>query len=159
MKKIITTLLLITSCQLMANTGFKVEEIIKSNQEPFGVVFELVEGDKEAWQWAGPLIKKQTEKLRKKYPEISIAIVSHGYEQFALTKNHSRNNPKMLNILENLVSQQGADLHVCGTHSSWYQVSDEDYIDMVDVAISGPAKINDYLNLDYHLIEIINPDL
>lgn len=159
MKKIITLLLLTVNIQILANSHHEIEQIIQSNHEPFGVVFELVEGDKDAWQWAGPLLKSHTDALRKKYPDIAIAIVSHGYEQFQLTKSSAQTNQKTLNILTELVGKQSADLHVCGTHSSWYQVPDEDYIDIVDVAVSGPAKINDYLNLDYQLVELVDPNL
>lgn len=156
MKKIIALLLSVTSCQVFSNIDFEIDQIINSNQEPFGVVFEVVEGDKDAWKWVAPMLEKQTLRLRNKYPEIAIAIVSHGYEQFQLTKSNAKNNQKMTNILKDLVINQNADLHVCGTHSSWYQVSDDEYIDLVDVSISGPAKINDYKNLDYDLVVIDN---
>ena len=154
MKKIIVLLLLIVNVPILANSHDKIEQIVQSGNEPFGVVFELVEGNKEAWEWAGPLLKNHTDTLRKKYPDIAIAIVSHGFEQFQLTKSSAQTNQNSINILTELVNQQNADLHVCGTHSSWYQVPEDGYIDIVDVAISGPAKINDYLNLDYQLVKI-----
>lgn len=134
-----------------------ITQLISANEEPFGVVFELVEGDQDAWQWAAPMVKDFSKQLKKKYPQISIAIVSHGYEQFQLTKKNIKQQNKTFSILKGLVDKGGADLHVCGTHSSWYNVPDEDYIDIVDVAVSGPAKINDYINLDYHLIQLQRP--
>ena len=43
-------------------------------------------------------------------------------------------------------------VHVCGTHASWRGKVDEDFPDYVDVAVSGPAQINDYQALGYELV-------
>jgi hypothetical protein len=52
------------------------------------------------------------------------------------------------------VRKEDVSLHVCGTHSSWYDIPESSYIDIVDVAVSGPAKINDYINLGYQPIQL-----
>ncbi|MBT5165446.1 MAG: DsrE family protein, partial [Candidatus Thioglobus sp.] len=53
---------------------------------------------------------------------------------------------------------ENIDLHVCGAHSSWFGINPDGYIDIVDVAVSGPAKINDYINLGYQPIQLHKPN-
>ena len=95
--------------------------------------------------------------LKAKYPEIEIAVVSHGREQFQLIKKRAKRQKQAISILEELVNQEQVNLHVCGTHSSWYDIPESSYIDIVDVAVSGPAKINDYINLGYQPVQLYKP--
>ncbi len=134
-----------------------VKRLIQSNSAPIGVVFELIESDKRTWQWAAPLIKSLRTQLKEKYPDIEIAVVSHGREQFQLTQKRAKHQKQAISILKDLVIKEGVDLHVCGTHSSWYDIDPNSYLDIVDVAVSGPAKINDYINLGYQPIQLYRP--
>lgn len=134
-----------------------VKRLIQSNSAPTGVVFELIESDKRTWQWAAPLIKSLRTQLKEKYPDIEIAVVSHGREQFQLTQKRAKYQKQAISILEDLVTQEEVDLHVCGTHSSWYDIDPSSYLDFVDIAVSGPAKINDYINLGYQPIQLYKP--
>jgi hypothetical protein len=84
--------------------------------------------------------------------------VSHGREQFQLLKSRVKSQQKAIAILEGLVQQENIDLHVCGAHSSWFGINPDGYIDIVDVAVSGPAKINDYINLGYQPIQLHKPN-
>jgi intracellular sulfur oxidation DsrE/DsrF family protein len=86
-----------------------------------------------------------------------IDIVSHGSEQFQLTRKSAKKQKAAISILEDLVRNENVDLHVCGTHSSWVGIPASSYIDIVDVAVSGPAKINDYINLGYQPIQLYKP--
>ncbi len=158
MVKFKALLLLLISSTLMANyTHPSVNRLIQANNEPVGVVFELIESDKRTWTWAAPMIKDLKDQLKAKYPDIEIAVVSHGREQFQLTKKRAKRQKAAISILEDLVRKEDVGLHVCGTHSSWYDIPTSSYIDIVDVAVSGPAKINDYINLDYQLIILKKP--
>jgi intracellular sulfur oxidation DsrE/DsrF family protein len=87
--------------------------------------------------------------LRKKFPELPVAIVTHGKEQFALTTKNA--DSKTHSLVKDLVSDQ-IEVHVCGTHASWYNVMPEDFPDYVNVSATGPAQINDYEELGYELI-------
>ena len=148
-------LLLLISSTVMANyTHPSVNRLIQANDEPVGVVFELIESDKSTWTWAAPMIKDLKDQLKEKYPDIEIAVVSHGREQFQLIKKRAKRQKAAILILEDLVLKEAVNLHVCGTHSSWYDIPESSYIDIVDVAVSGPAKINDYINLGYQPIQL-----
>ncbi len=131
-----------------------VTRLIKADNDPVGVVFELIENDKNTWQWAAPMIKGLRDQLKEKYPDIEIAVVSHGREQFQLIKKRAERQKASISILEDLVRKENVDLHVCGTHSSWFDIDPSSYIDIVDVAVSGPAKINDYINLGYQPVQL-----
>jgi intracellular sulfur oxidation DsrE/DsrF family protein len=125
-----------------------VEKVLASDNEPEGIVFELLSFDENTWTWAAPLIKDYRDRLLQRFPDLDIAVVSHGGEQFQLTKEEAPSQPKAIETLQTL-SDEGVSLHVCGTHSSWNDISEDSYIDIVDVSPSGPAQINDYIKLGF----------
>lgn len=137
-------------------SSLSVNKILQSTEEPAGVVFELVSWDENTWQWASPMINNLRNQLKTKFPEIDIAVVSHGAEQFQLTRDKVYKQAKAIAQLSELV-EDGVDLHVCGTHSSWRDVPDSAYIDIADVAPSGPAQINDYVKLGYEHVLLQKP--
>ncbi|RUM81074.1 MAG: hypothetical protein DSZ16_05245 [Candidatus Thioglobus sp.] len=153
----VLALLLICNIAMANYTNPSVNRLIQSNNDPVGVIFELIETDKNTWEWAAPMIEDLRIQLKDKYPNIEIAVVSHGREQFQLLKRRSEKHPKAMSILEDLVRKENVNLYVCGTHSSWFNIEPSNYMDIVDVAESGPAKINDYINLGYQSIKLSKP--
>lgn len=148
-----TSLVLITSAH--ANDAEeKVEQILTANKAPAGIVFEIVTGEATALEWALPEVQNHIKKLRKQYPDLEIAVVTHGREQFALQTNKNKKFKTVHTITQQLATESNVPLHVCGTHASWRNVTEEDFPDYVDVAAAGPATINDYLALGYILIVI-----
>ena len=133
-----------------------VDRILKSDDAPDGVVFEILSGDKNAWRWTAPLLKDLRRQLLEKFPGLEIAVVSHGGEQFHLTKKEAQRRPEEIETLKGL-SAEGVDIQVCGVHSSWRGVEKDEYIDFVEVVVSGPARINDYVNLGYERVLISKP--
>jgi len=127
----------------------QIEDILTLNEEPPGVVFELIESTGYAWTWAAPKIRSYVSQLREKFPNIDLAIVSHGREQFSLTKKSTSSITEEVSILQNINKQDSVDISVCGSHSLWFNVSRENYLPFINVAESGPALINDYKNLGY----------
>jgi len=133
-----------------------IKQILQAREAPDGVVIELLSWDDHTWQWAAPMITQLRAQLRSKYPDIDVAVVSHGGEQFQLTKQRQQEQPQAIAQLETL-TEQGVSLHVCGTHSSWQDIAEDAYIDIVDVSPSGPAQINDYIKLGYQHILLQRP--
>ena len=133
-----------------------INRLLASEDPPDGVVFELVHWDDDTWSWAAPMIADLRSQLQGKYPEIDVAVVSHGKEQFQLTHDRIGEQPEALSQLQTL-TDEGVNLHVCGTHSQWNEVPESDYIDIVDVSPSGPAQVNDYLKLGYRLVVLRRP--
>ncbi|MBL7000029.1 MAG: DsrE family protein [Gammaproteobacteria bacterium] len=134
----------------------EVNRLLQATETPDGVVFEISSWDKNSWQWAAPLISSLHRQLKDKFPAIDVTIVSHGGEQFQLTRQRQQEQPQAIAQLTELVSE-GVNLHVCGTHSSWKNVDPSEYIEIVDVAGSAPAQINDYIKLGYQHIFIQKP--
>lgn len=158
MKKVILLFILgLFSLNLPAIHHYpSVEKILASDNEPDGIVFELLSWDENTWTWAAPLLKDYRNRLLQKFPDLDIAVVSHGAEQFQLTKADAPDQPAAIATLSSL-SDDGVNIHVCGVHSSWQGVSEDSYIDIVDVSPSGPAQINDYVNLGYIRIVLRKP--
>lgn len=129
-----------------------VAALLAAEKAPAGVVFEVATGDEDALVEVLPRLKTDIERLRARFPDLPVAIVTHGKEQFALTRENRKNSPELHAITEELVTDKDVDVHVCGTHAGWFDILPEDFPDYVDVAAAGPAQINDYRALDYVLI-------
>lgn len=129
-----------------------VDSILNSKQAPPGVVFEIVSGESGLLSELLPSVKTDIKKLRDRFPEIPIAIVTHGTEQFDLMKDKRSEEKQAHKVVEELVNSNDVDVHVCGTHAGWYDVTPEDFPDYVNVSATGPAQINDYVALGYEVI-------
>lgn len=159
MRRISLFLLLLTLGIQWANADnqTKIDKLLKEETSPFGVVFEIVERDKNALDWAIPEVQKYASIIRKRFPDIGIAVVTHGKEQFALMKSENKNKEKVQQLVKSLVQDQNIPVHVCGTHASWYNKSAKDFPDYVDVAPAGPTQIEDYTEMGYVLIVLDKP--
>ena len=113
----------------------------------------VVEGNGDALKWAIPAVNKYVKQLRERFPDIGLAVVSHGSEQFGLMKSEQKEKAEVHKTVQSLVASD-VPVHVCGTHAGWFDIAPEDFPDYVDVSPTGPAQINDYLALDYELIVI-----
>ncbi len=133
----------------------EIEKILALAKAPPGVVFEVVSG-KDALTWAIPEVKRQSERLRARFPGLSIALVSHGSEQFALTKANRERYAAVHNGVRE-IRQSGIDVQVCGTHASWRNLDREDFPDYVDVVAAGPVTISNYREIGYHLVVLRQP--
>jgi len=130
----------------------QIDMIIKQDTPPFGVVFEVVEHDGDALAWALPDIKKYAKQLKDRFPDIGIAVVSHGREEFALLTSEKNKRKEIHKTVQSLVNDDTIPVHICGTHASWYGKKPGDFPDYVDVAPSGPAQITNYEDMGYELV-------
>lgn len=156
LKTIIPLLLLTLALPLNASTvryssDKEVEMILQMNQPPVGVVFEIVAG-KNALQWAAPLLKRYVKLLKAKHPKIKLAVVSHGSEQFALTKSNQKAFRQVHKEVKQLVLDSDVPVHVCETHASWRGVQASDFPEYVSVSHQGPQEIKNYQEFGYKLI-------
>lgn len=130
-----------------------VNNILTQKQAPFGVVFEVVEGDDDALEWAMPAINNFVKQLRKRFPDIGLAVVTHGSEQFGLMTSEQKEMPAVHKTVQSLVASD-VPVHVCGTHASWYGKDAKDFPDYVDVSPAGPTEINNYEDMGYVLVRV-----
>ena len=137
----------------LADNQQEIEALLAQEEGPFGVVFEIVEGNGDALKWAIPAVNKYVKQLRERFPDIGLAVVSHGSEQFGLMKSEQKEKAEVHKTVQSLVSSD-VPVHVCGTHASWRGKGEDDFPDYVDVAPAGPTEIRNYEAMGYVLIEI-----
>ena len=131
--------------------GQSVESLLAAKHRPVGVVFEIVEADLAALSWAIPQVRADIDRLQLRFANLPVAVVSHGREQFALTKAKATQFPTIHAEIQQL-NTDDVPVHICATHASWYGVQAEDFPAYVDVAAAGPAQVADYENLGYSKI-------
>ena len=149
-------LLIALSSQALADA--EVDRLLEADEEPVGVVFEIVEDDEDALGWALPEVARLSAQLRRRFPDLPIAVVTHGREQFGLLANEADGPLAPIHNEAQELRAGGVDLHVCGVHAGWDGYTPEDFPAYVDVSASGPAQIRDYRNLGFVLIELQGPD-
>jgi intracellular sulfur oxidation DsrE/DsrF family protein len=147
---------LIQTTVVQAGTQDEINELLAQKDAPFGVVFEIVEGSDDALQWAIPAVNQYVKQLRKRFPDIGLAVVSHGSEQFGLIKDKQQENARMHQTVQSLVASD-VPVHVCGTHASWRGKVADDFPDYVNVSPAGPTEISNYEDMGYVLIVVENP--
>ncbi|MDZ7660859.1 DsrE family protein [Thiohalophilus sp.] len=140
--------ILLIPVSLSANSERAVTNILQQNEAPEGVVFEIVTADSEGLEWALPLTRSYIKRLREQFPELPVAVVTHGQEQFALQTRHNDSQQAVHNQVQSLTDGD-VPVYVCGTYAGWRGLSDEDFPEYVNVAAAGPAQINDYVSLGY----------
>ncbi len=128
-----------------------VERLLASDTPPDGVIFDVVSRDPKYLDTALARVNEWQRKLHARFPDLDIAVVSHGDEQLALTTVRQPLEFKANSLAEELLGDDVA-LHVCGLHAASRGVSPEEYPDHIDVAPSGPAKIAEYVDRGYILI-------
>ncbi|MDR9437522.1 MAG: DsrE family protein [Thiohalophilus sp.] len=140
--------ILLLPAALLADSQRAITHILQQNEAPVGIVFEIITADSEGLSWALPLAHSYIEQLRKQFPALPIAVVTHGQEQFALQNGQSDEQPAVHTQVRSLTDGD-IPVYVCGTYAGWRGLSDEDFPDYVNVAAAGPAQINDYVSLGY----------
>ena len=147
--------LVFTTCLVHADA--QVDRLLQAEEEPVGVVFEILEDDDDALGWALPLVARLSAQLRQRFADLPIAVVTHGREQFGLLSDDADGLMAPIHDTARKLRSEDVDLHVCGVHAGWDGYTPEDFPDYVDVSASGPAQINDYRNLGYELI-LLQPE-
>jgi intracellular sulfur oxidation DsrE/DsrF family protein len=131
----------------------KIAALLERESAPPGVVIEVIAG-RDALDWVVPRIADYVSQLRSRWPELEIAVVSHGREQFALTQEQAGTRKAVHRGVQSLVSERNVPVYVCETHASWQGVTPEDFPDCVNVTPTGPAQVNNYRALGFELVVI-----
>lgn len=115
---------------------------------PPGLVFEVIEENPAKLPVAIKIVQNRITRLRKQFPDMEFAVVSHGPELFALEKKQAK---KFKQLHDNVIQMKNSDIpvHVCETFAGWHAKSAHDFPDYVNVSATGPAQINDYIKLGY----------
>jgi len=153
------SVLLLGLCQTVyADNNISFKQLLNQPEAPEGVVFEIITDDDDGLEWAIPRTQHYIKQLHEKFPQLAIAVVTHGREMFALQKRDAYGAREVHEQVQSLIQDQGITLHACGTYAGWHGLSNEDFPDYVDVTASGPATINDYVALGFVKIVIEEDD-
>jgi len=141
----------------LAHGSDAIAYLLNSDSPPPGVVFEVAEGDDDALEWAIPQVRDYVTRLRARHPQLEMALVTHGKEQFALQTKRQGEHAAIHQGVQSLLGDQ-VPVHVCGTHAGWYGVAEEDFPAYVDVAPAGPTQIHNYEELGWAVIRVEAPE-
>jgi intracellular sulfur oxidation DsrE/DsrF family protein len=156
---ILIVVLFLMACQtLYAEADHTVDHLLEQNEAPEGVVFEIITDDDDGLEWAMPRTQQYIKQLHEKFPQLEIAVVTHGREMFALQKRDIDGYQDVHKQVQSLIQDEHVSLHACGTYAGWRGLTSEDFPAYVDVTASGPATINDYIALGYVKIIIEEED-
>ena len=150
----LSMLLLFASPFVSGDESSEIDRLLSVQARPPGVVFEVVTANDDALEQALPKIKKYALRLRQRFPELSIAVVTHGLEQFSLMSSEATEYPDVHALAKELTHTADIPVQVCGTHASWQGQTPEDFPDYIDVVAAAPAQINDYRQLGYIVIDV-----
>lgn len=130
----------------------EVDRVLAMDAPPPGVVFEVVSWQEDALTGIVPEITRYAERLRARFPELPVAVVTHGSEQFSLMTSEQESFSELHSQVRALTGEGDVDVHVCGNHASWRDKGTEDFPDYVDVASSAASKMSEYRALGYVVI-------
>lgn len=130
-----------------------VKRLVAQTKPPPGVVFEIVTANEAGLDRAIPLVSGHARTLRKRFPKLPIAVVTHGREMFALQADRRTEREAVHSGVESFKKDE-IPVHVCETYAGMRGISAEAFPSYVDVAPSGPSQIKSYLELGYVLIRI-----
>lgn len=125
------------------------ESLMARDSAPPGVVFEIADSDPQALELAIPWVGQAAERLKARFPDMPMAVVTHGKEMFALQSDKKSGNGEIHQQVQSLSRDKGIPVHVCEIHAGWKSVAPEAFPAYVDVAPSGPSQIRSYEALDY----------
>jgi intracellular sulfur oxidation DsrE/DsrF family protein len=132
----------------------QVDVILSEAAAPDGVVFDIETLDANALNTLAPYVRKQIHLIRERFPDVDIAVVSHGAEEFALQKQAQSDNAALHDTFSQLTQSDGVSIHVCGAVGGLKGLSREDFPDFVSYSESGMAQLNDYKALGYQVVII-----
>jgi intracellular sulfur oxidation DsrE/DsrF family protein len=158
MRQIAITLLSFVALLLMsaqapaAGPDGEVDRVLALAKAPPGVVFEVVGWDPTALKRAIPQVTVYAERLRARFPDLPVAVVTHGSEQFSLLASEKSNYGDLHAQVRALTGEQDVAVSVCGNHASWRGKTAGDFPDYVDVAVAAREKMGEYRGLGYLVI-------
>ncbi|QCU91143.1 DsrE family protein [Thiomicrorhabdus sediminis] len=132
----------------------QVEALLQGEDIPDGIVFDIETLDKNALSGLAGYVSFQVKRLKQTFPDVDIAIVSHGVEEFALQKQAQQQYSKLHSNFSKLVDSEGVSVHVCGAVAGLGKLSKEDFPEFVSFSDSGMAQLNDYKAIGYRVITI-----
>ena len=154
---LLLTLLLITpytAADEVDAERYMINEIINAKSAPEGIIFVVREYDEDALVWVLPRVEKYIQEIRHNHPKVSIAMMSHGDELASLSHDKIDEYGSMHKLLQKLVKENQLQFHICGTMAEMSGFTVDDFPEYVDVVPFGPTQVEDYVSMDYVLVDL-----
>lgn len=135
----------------------EVQRLIDAGSPPAGVMFNVLEYDEDALEWAAPRIERYLQMLRASYPELDVVVISHGDEIMALRTSESYLYGGVQARLRLLTEEHGLVLQVCGAYAGANGVDESEFADFVHVVPLATTQIDDYRSFGYVTISLEAP--
>ena len=127
---------------------------ILTSERPEGILLLVMEQDEEAFKWVLPRVTHYTRQLRKKWKDLTIVVLSHGDEMFALRTEYRALYEKLHQEVLTLVSERDVLFQVCGSYARYSDIAPSEFPDYVDVVPFAPAEIENYRQLEFKIINL-----
>lgn len=137
-----------------ANDKEEIDSILALEKGPTGVVFELI--GSENGKYLPESLKKVEAykiKLKRKFPSIEVAVVTHGSEQFELTKDNAVKQSKTHDIVKRITAEN-VPVHICSAHASCRGKTEKDFPDYVIANSGSGTQMRIYENQGYTRVTI-----
>jgi intracellular sulfur oxidation DsrE/DsrF family protein len=131
-----------------------IQWIVKQDEAPPGVVFDIREYDEDALVWVGPRLERYVELLRQRFPGLPVAVISHGDEMLALQARNRPRYPRVHRIAQHLANDLHILIQVCGTFAALNGIGEDDFPDYIEVVPYGPSQLADYLQIGYEHVTL-----
>jgi len=153
-KLFLFSLFYLSSFSVSANDKQEVENILALEKAPVGVLFELIGRENGKYLPEG-LEKVEAYKiqLQEKFPDIKVAVVTHGAEQFELTKENAVKQSKTQNIVKR-ITDEDVPVHVCSNHASWRGKTEIDFPSYVLASSGAGDQMREYEDQGYTRVRI-----
>ena len=129
-----------------------VDRLLAASEPPPGVVFEVVTGDESALEAAMPRIREQARRLRERFPELPLVVLTHGAEQFSLLSDRREERSDLHALVRSFGADDGIPVQVCGNHASWRGKGEADFPGYVEVVSSAGSALADYRAAGYVVV-------
>ena len=131
-----------------------ITHILALEKAPLGVVFEVAgKDDGEYLPKALANIENYKQQLKQTFPDIQIAVVTHGLEQFELMSEKTTKYPQAHGLAESLVKSD-TPVYICGAHAASRGVETSEFPEYISIADRAPLQIERYQAQGYLLVII-----
>jgi intracellular sulfur oxidation DsrE/DsrF family protein len=86
-----------------------------------------------------------------------LVLISQGAELFDLAHRAALQETSALRQLAAL-GEEGVNIYISGDYAKWKRLGEKGFVDFVDVAESGGALLEDYIELGFVPIKLEPPD-
>ena len=154
MKSFFASLFFILLLPVNAQAFEELKILLKETKAPAGVVIEITSGDPLYLEKIIPEVRADIALLQKKFNKLPVAIVSHARESLILATKSTDEHKELHNQIKDLSDKTNTTIHVCGTYASWFNISENEFPEYINVSPAGPVQVDDYVELGYIHIEL-----